>query len=59
MLRLHRDAVQQPGAVDVVLLEASAAPDDDNDDDDSVEGLDDFEDILVCSMAFSGQHTSN
>ena len=41
--------MQQPGAVDVVLLEASAAPDDDNDDDDSVEGLDDFEDILVCS----------
>ena len=35
--------------MDDVLLEASAAPDDDNDDDDSVEGLDDFEDILVCS----------
>ncbi len=45
-----QDAVEQPAAVDDVLLEASAVPDDDDDDDDSVEGLDDFEDILVCSI---------
>ena len=38
----QQDAVEQRAAV--------AVPDDDDDDDDSVEGLDDFEDILVCSI---------